>query len=93
MLAHSGGRPLEDDVTASPPLVREVDTRGTHCPGPLLEAIRLVRESDLGDTIAVIAGDPAAEETITTWVRRAGHRLEGIEAVDGGWRFSISRSR
>ena len=93
MLAHSEGQTLGDAAAASRPLVREVDTRGTHCPGPLLEAIRLVRESQLGDTIAVIARDPTANESIPTWVRRAGHRLERVETVDGGWRFSITRSR
>lgn len=90
MLARSGDRSRLG--APSHEIVREVDTRGTHCPGPLLEAIRLVRESMIGDTIAVVAGDPSAAESIPTWTGRAGHRI-AVEPVEGGWRFFITRSR
>jgi TusA-related sulfurtransferase len=90
MLARSGDR--NGLGAPSHEIVREVDTRGTHCPGPLLEAIRLVRESTIGDTVAVIAGDPSATESITTWTQRAGHAV-AVEPVEGGRRFFITRSR
>ncbi len=72
-------------------VVRQVDTRGTHCPGPLHEAIRLVREAGPGDTIAVVIADAEAAGTIGTWTERAGHRVSEVEPLDGGWRIFITR--
>ncbi len=74
-------------------IVREVDTRGTYCPGALHEVIRLVRESAVGDTIAVIAREPSAAGSIAAWVSRAGHTLAGIEDLEDGRRYLVTRDR
>ena len=74
-------------------VVREVDTRGTYCPGPLLEAIRLIRECTMGETIAVVTGDPASGSSIPAWVARAGHTLTGAEDMQDGRRYLITRNR
>ena len=34
-------------------ITRTVDARGSFCPGPLMELIRAIRESQVGDVIAV----------------------------------------
>ncbi|MCJ7726843.1 MAG: sulfurtransferase TusA family protein [Acidimicrobiia bacterium] len=73
--------------------MRQADTRGAHCPGPLFEVIRLVRECSVGDTVAVIVADPAAGKSIPTWVSRAGHTLASIEDIDNGRRYLITRNR
>jgi TusA-related sulfurtransferase len=73
-------------------VVREVDTRGLHCPGPLLEAIRLIRECLVGETIGVIADDPAAVSSIPAWVKKAGHALT-IEQSSRGQRYLLTRTR
>ena len=36
-----------------PTITRTVDARGSFCPGPLMELIRAIRESQVGDVIAV----------------------------------------
>ena len=34
-------------------ITRTVDARGSFCPGQLMELIRAIKESEVGDTVAV----------------------------------------
>ena len=65
------------------PITRTVDARGSYCPGPLMELIRAIRESAVGDVIAVRSSDNGSKLDIPKWIEKAGHRLVGIETRDG----------
>ena len=67
---------------ASPP-TRLIDARGSFCPGPLMELIRAIRESEVGTLIAVRSSDRGSRVDIPKWVEKAGHRLVGISEADG----------
>jgi TusA-related sulfurtransferase len=69
----------------NPPVTRVVDARGSFCPGPLMELIRAIRESEVGDVIAVRSTDQGSRTDIPKWVEKAGHRLVGIEAAAEGY--------
>ena len=69
----------------NPPANRVVDARGSFCPGPLMELIRAIRESQVGDVIAVRSTDRGSRTDIPKWVEKAGHRLVGIETVPEGY--------
>ena len=60
-------------ITATPveSPTRVVDARGSFCPGPLMELIRAIRESAVGEVIAVYSSD------------RGSHRLVGVDSADG----------
>jgi tRNA 2-thiouridine synthesizing protein A len=62
---------------------RTVDARGSFCPGPLMELIRAIRESQVGDVIAVYSSDKGSRADIPKWVEKAGHRLVALETRDG----------
>jgi TusA-related sulfurtransferase len=62
---------------------RVVDARGSFCPGPLMELIRAIRESEVGSVIAVYSSDNGSRTDIPKWVEKAGHKLVGLEARDG----------
>jgi TusA-related sulfurtransferase len=64
-------------------VTRVVDARGSFCPGPLMELIRAIRESQVGDTIAVYSSDKGSKVDIPKWVEKAGHRLVSLEAREG----------
>jgi tRNA 2-thiouridine synthesizing protein A len=64
-------------------ITRTVDARGSFCPGPLMELIRAIRESQVGDTIAVYSSDKGSKVDIPKWVEKAGHRLVSLEAREG----------
>ena len=71
------------DTATQPAAKRIVDARGSFCPGPLMELIRAIRESDPGQVIAVYSSDTGSKTDIPKWVEKAGHRLVGIERLDG----------
>ena len=60
-----------------------IDARGSYCPGPLMELIRGIRESEVGTILAVYSSDNGSRTDIPKWVAKAGHRLVAIEARDG----------
>ena len=69
-------------LTASS-VTRIVDARGSFCPGPLMELIRAIRESQPGQVIAVYSSDSGSKTDIPKWVEKAGHRLVALERRDG----------
>ncbi len=72
-----------DDIT----ITRESDARGSFCPGPLMELIRIVRDAKVGDVLAVISGDDGSKKDIPLWLTKAKHELLGTESVEGATRF------
>ena len=62
---------------------RVIDARGSFCPGPLMELIRAIREAPIGEVICVRSSDRGSRVDIPKWVEKAGHRLVGINEVDG----------
>jgi tRNA 2-thiouridine synthesizing protein A len=69
--------------TATPPIQRTIDARGSFCPGPLMELIRGIRESAPGTILSVYSSDSGSKIDIPKWVEKAGHRLVGLERRDG----------
>ena len=72
---------------------RTVDARGSFCPGPLMELIRAIRESQVGDVIAVYSSDKGSKIDIPTWVEKAGHRLVALETRDGYDEIVVEKMR
>ena len=65
------------------PGTRTIDARGSFCPGPLMELIRGIRESEPGTILAIYSSDSGSRIDIPKWVEKAGHRLVGITQHDG----------
>ena len=72
-----------DNIT----ITRESDARGSFCPGPLMELIRIVRDAKVGDVLAVISSDDGSKKDIPLWLTKAKHELLGAEPVEGATRF------
>ncbi len=66
-----------------PPISRTIDARGSFCPGPLMELIRGMKESEVGDVLAVLSTDKGSKTDIPKWVEKAGHILHGVFTRDG----------
>lgn len=58
---------------------QEIDARGSFCPGPMMELIRVIKGSQVGDVIAVLSTDKGSQRDIPKWVEKAKHELVGIE--------------
>jgi tRNA 2-thiouridine synthesizing protein A len=78
---------------ARPAITRTVDARGSFCPGPLMELIRAIRESAVGDVIAVYSSDKGSKIDIPKWIEKAGHRLIALELHDGYDELIVEKAR
>ena len=78
---------------ARPAITRTIDARGSFCPGPLMELIRAIRESAVGDVIAVRSTDRGSKVDIPKWIEKAGHRLVSLEAHDGYDEIVVEKAR
>jgi tRNA 2-thiouridine synthesizing protein A len=72
---------------------RTIDARGSFCPGPLMELIRAIRESQVGDVLAVLSSDNGSRTDIPKWIEKAGHRLIGVTARSGYDEIVVEKMR
>ncbi|HVB64528.1 MAG TPA: sulfurtransferase TusA family protein [Nitrolancea sp.] len=71
---------------------KEVDARGSFCPGPLMELMRTVKTAPVGSTIAVLSSDPGSNKDIPVWVAKARYELVGVFEEAGYTRFVIRKA-
>lgn len=57
-----------------------LDLRGQRCPLPVIELARRITEVGVGESLAVLADDPAAASDIAAWCRMREHEL--VETTD-----------
>ncbi|OUM98543.1 MAG: preprotein translocase subunit TatB [Firmicutes bacterium ZCTH02-B6] len=72
---------------------REIDARGSACPGPLMELIRALKAAEKGQVVAVISSDQGSKVDIPEWVAKAGHALLATEDAGGATRFVVQKAR
>ena len=72
---------------------KEIDARGSFCPGPLLELIRGVKSITTGGIVAVLSSDPGSSKDIPLWIAKAGHELLATETEPGYTRFVVRKTR
>lgn len=68
-------------------ITKESDARGSFCPGPLMELIRLVRAAKVGDVLAVLSRDEGSKKDIPAWIAKAKHDFLGAEPIEDSMRF------
>jgi tRNA 2-thiouridine synthesizing protein A len=74
-------------------ITRTIDARGSFCPGPLMELIRGIRESQVGDVLAVRSTDKGSRTDIPKWIEKAGHRLLSVTTIDGYDEIVVEKAR
>lgn len=75
------------------PVTETLDCVGLFCPEPLFQARNQMDELEVGDVLEVFADDPAAEEDLTRFAKRAGHEVTAIEDLGDHKRFLIRKGR
>jgi TusA-related sulfurtransferase len=78
---------------ATTEVTRSIDARGMPCPGPLMSLIGAIRESQVGDVIAVLSTDEGSKSDIPAWLTKAGHELIETAPDDGATRFVVKKAR
>ena len=77
---------------ALPQIDREIDARGSFCPGPLMEMIRVVKAVPVGTVVAVLSSDPGSNKDIPAWMQKAKHEYLGAFPADGYTRFVVRKA-
>lgn len=75
------------------PFAESLDCVGLFCPEPLFQTREAMDALDVGDVLEVLADDPAAEEDLTRFAKRAGHEVVAIEDEGDYKRFLIRKGR
>ncbi|MBM3911227.1 MAG: sulfurtransferase TusA family protein [Thaumarchaeota archaeon] len=70
---------------------KKLDARGLFCPEPIFRTKIEIERMQVGDTLTVLADDPAAEDDISRWVKRNGHELLEMKKTDKDIEFSIKK--
>lgn len=70
-----------------------LDCIGLLCPEPLFQTREAMDGLSDGDVLEVLADDPAAEEDITRFAKRAGHEIVSIKDEGDHKRFLIRKGR
>jgi tRNA 2-thiouridine synthesizing protein A len=71
----------------------ELDCVGLFCPMPIAKTKEEIENIELGQVLKVEADDPAAEEDITRWAKRAGHEVLSLERSGNIITFWIRRKK
>lgn len=70
---------------------KEIDARGSFCPGPLMELIRGIKALPVQKVLAVLSSDPGSARDIPAWVKKAKHEMIGVFPEQGYNRFVVRK--
>ncbi|VVB65092.1 Sulfurtransferase TusA [uncultured archaeon] len=71
----------------------ELDCIGLFCPMPIARTKEEIENIEVGQVLKVEADDPAAEEDIARWAKRAGHQVLKFEKSGNMITFLIKRMK
>ena len=70
-----------------------LDIRGVHCPGPIVEAKKLLNGMRSGEVLRLISNCPGITTDITGWAKATGMKLvDTVETAPGEYEFYICKS-
>ncbi len=70
-----------------------IDALGRKCPIPIIMLAERIREVPIGELIAVLADDPAAETDVPAWcMMKSQEYVATTDLPEQGWAFLIRRS-
>ena len=82
---------LEVTVSGNETPADTLDAIGLLCPEPLFQARTAIDALEPGEVLEVLADDPAAEEDLTRFAKRAGHEIVAVQDEGDYKRFMIRR--
>ena len=62
---------------------RQIDTRGTKCPMPVLKTKRAFATMQQGEVLCILATDPASMGDLVQFAKQTGHQILTQEEKDG----------
>ena len=74
-------------------VTKEIDARGSSCPGPLLEAKKGIGAVEIDQVIMVISNDEGTKKDIPAWGSKVGHEVLGVVEADEFDRIYVRRKK
>ncbi len=84
---------MEVDELKNLTVDKQVDARGTACPGPLLEAKRGIASVPVGGIVEVLSSDEGTTQDVPLWSDKVGHEFLGFVEDAGYWRIFVKRGK
>jgi TusA-related sulfurtransferase len=72
---------------------KKIDCVGLFCPMPILKVREALAPLAVGQTLEMLADDPASEADMKSWSARTGHALLLVEKNGPVYRFVVRKSR
>ncbi len=73
-------------------MVETLDATGLFCPLPVLKTRRAMQRVAIGDTLTVLATDPASQIDIRHYCNTSGNELVKASETDGVFTYVIRRA-
>ena len=70
---------------------KKLDVRGLYCPSPAMQTVVALSKMQVGQTLLVLADDPAAEDDLTDLCRTRGHELVELKKNGTDLEFIIKK--
>ena len=78
---------------AAPTPTLTIDALGRKCPIPIIMLAERIREVPVGQVVAVLADDPAAQTDVPAWCGLKSQEFITSSSLPGeGWAFLVRRS-
>ena len=69
-----------------------IDATGTACPVPIIELAKAIRRLAAGETLVLLATDPAARRDVEAWCASTGHQLISVTLETGILRAQVRKT-
>ena len=69
-----------------------LDALGKKCPLPIIMLADRIRDVNVGQSIEVLADDPAAKTDLPAWCALKSQEFVGTSDLPVGWSFLVRRS-
>ena len=70
-----------------------IDSRGSACPGPLLEAKKGIGKVKVGEVLEIYSNDEGTRIDLKAWANKVGHEYMGFVETDGYDKHFITRNK
>jgi tRNA 2-thiouridine synthesizing protein A len=90
--ASPGLSPAPGSGIAPAPPALTLDALGKKCPIPIIMLADRIREVQVGQTIEVLADDPAAKTDLPAWCALKSQEFIRAADLPAGWSFLVRRS-
>jgi TusA-related sulfurtransferase len=72
---------------------KKLDVRGLYCPSPAMQTVVELSKMQVGQTLLVLADDPAAEDDISDLCRTRGYELVELKKNGTDLEFTIKKNK